>query len=463
MTIITGTSASETLYGTAGIDTIRALGGDDTLKGGGGADVLDGGAGIDTAFYSDSSSGVSVNLATGSGTGGTAQDDSLIDIENLYGSAFQDLLTGNGGANELHGQQGNDILQGGGGNDALYGDDGNDNLKGGGGADVLAGGAGIDQANYNQSSVGVFVSLITNTGAFGDAEGDTFSGIENVIGSGQADNLWGDDGVNALSGMGGNDTLKGFGGNDFLVGGDGIDQLFGQLGNDYLDAGDGTDTLDGGAGNDFLEGWTGVDTMRGGIGDDKYVVDTAADIVVEALGEGTDTVLARGTYVLGAGSEVEVLQAYDVTSTTPFDLVGNEFDNTIVGNNGQNTIVGGLGQDTMTGNGAGDVFVWTSTAESSVAGQLADVVRFFDPLVGDLLAFNAIDADETVAGNQAFTFIGTIDISQPAGFFTAPGQIGFFTTPTDTFILLNTDGDAFQEMTVRVTGVHTVDTSWFVL
>ena len=66
------------------------------------------------------------------------------------------------------------------------------------------------------------------------------------------------------------------------------------------------------------------------------------------------------------------------------------------------------------------------------------------------------DADETVAGNQAFTFIGTAAI-------TGPGQISYFTTATDTYILFGTDADVFQEMTIRLTGVYNVDASWFVL
>jgi hypothetical protein len=86
----------------------------------------------------------------------------------------------------------------------------------------------------------------------------------------------------------------------------------------------------------------------------------------------------------------------------------------------------------------------------------ADVVTDFNRAGGDLLAFNPIDANLTVGGNQAFTFIGTAA-------FTAPGQINYFTTATDTYILLNTDADASQDATIRVFGVHTVDASWFVL
>jgi Ca2+-binding RTX toxin-like protein len=52
--------------------------------------------------------GVSVNLATGRGFGGTAEGDTYVSIENVYGSSFNDTITGNDGANELYGLDGND-------------------------------------------------------------------------------------------------------------------------------------------------------------------------------------------------------------------------------------------------------------------------------------------------------------------------------------------------------------------
>jgi len=461
--VIQGTPSADTLKGGGGSDWLIGGGGDDSLKGGGGADILDGGAGIDTVFYDDSPSRVEVNLVTGRGRFGSAEGDTLLGIENVYGSAHDDLLIGDAGSNELHGLQGDDVLAGGGGNDALYGEDGNDVLIGGAGADVLNGGAGIDVANYSSSPLGVFVSLITGTAAYGDAEGDTLSGIERVVGSDQADNLWGDDGVNLLNGMGGNDTLKGFGGDDILLGGGGADQLFGMNGNDWMLGGDGADTLDGGAGNDLLDGGTGADVLRGGIGNDTYVVDTAADVVAEARGEGSDTVFAYTTYMLPAGSEIEELWAYQ--ATTQIDLVGNEFNNTIVGNDGGNIIAGGLGQDTLTGLGGPDVFVWFTTAETKQAGNQADVITDFDRASGDLIGVHPIDANEMVAGDQAFNFVGVVDFA--SSFFTGPGQIGYFTSATDTFILLNTHVDAgptdFEEATIRLSGVHTPDASWFIL
>ena len=139
MATIKGTNYSDSLYGGAEADSIFGYNGNDTLKGGGGADLLDGGNGIDTIFYGDSTVGVSVDLATGRGFGGTAQGDTYVSIENVYASTYNDTLTGNDGANELYGLDGNDVLRGGGGADRLDGGNGDDILKGGGGADYLVG------------------------------------------------------------------------------------------------------------------------------------------------------------------------------------------------------------------------------------------------------------------------------------------------------------------------------------
>ena len=68
---------------------------------------------------------------------------------------------------------------------------------------------------------------------------------------------------------------------------------------------------------------------------------------------------------------------------------------------------------------------------------------------------NRLPLERKVAQLFLVGFIGT-------GTNLAPGQISYFTTPTDTYILFGTDADTFQEMTIRVVGVHTVDASWFV-
>ena len=349
MATVNGTNGADTLYGTSGIDTINGLGGNDTLKGFGGADRLDGGAGIDAAFYSDSTVAVTVNLTTGRGFGGSAEGDTLFSIENLFGSSFNDTLTGNDGANELSGLSGNDILKGAGGADRVDGGAGDDTLKGGGGADVLIGGDGNDTADYSDSPSGVIISLLAGFTSGGDAQGDTFIGIENVTGSAAHDQIFGDNG------------------NDVINGGDGDDELLGS---------GGSDTLNGGAGNDILEGDLhasdgpdGVDRLVGGTGNDAFFVD-AGDVAIESVGQGFDTVFTFTTHVLAAGSEVEVLRAFNIFTATNIDLVGSEFDNTIIGNAGSNVIAGGAGLDVLIGGMGQDFLTAAATATCSCGPPL---------------------------------------------------------------------------------------------
>lgn len=97
MATINGTAGDDTLNGTAGDDIINGLDGTDILIGGQGSDVLDGGSGIDTAAYSGSAAGVTVDLAAGTGVGGDAEGDTLIGIEFVRGSSFADHLYGDAG------------------------------------------------------------------------------------------------------------------------------------------------------------------------------------------------------------------------------------------------------------------------------------------------------------------------------------------------------------------------------
>ena len=103
---------------------------DNTLVAGVGNNTLNGGAGLDTVSYASGisgSKGVNVNLAitTLQATGGSG-NDKLISIENLFGSAFADRLTGNHDQNILSGGAGADRLTGGGGSDRLFGGAGRD-------------------------------------------------------------------------------------------------------------------------------------------------------------------------------------------------------------------------------------------------------------------------------------------------------------------------------------------------
>jgi Ca2+-binding RTX toxin-like protein len=457
--LIHGLGGSDTIYGGLGADTLYGDSGNDSLWGGDDADHLDGGAGIDIASYFDSQTGVVVDLLWGTGDGGTAEGDTLVNIENLIGSDYNDFLFGNDADNALYGQGGDDFLSGGLGNDNLYGGIGNDTFKGVGGVDHLSGGPGIDTVSYYDSAGGMHVQLYSNSAYYGNGPvlAATLSSIENVTGSAFGDWLEGDQYANVLRGMDGGDLLSGHGGDD---------------------------TIYGGGGNDYLSGGAGHDTLIGGIGDDQYTLEITAqpiDTVIEFADGGIDTVVTSFDYTLAANIE-NLRFNFSQSGAGAINGTGNELDNEIWANHldnfidggaGRDTLVGYRGLDTMTGGSGGDRFVWQSTDETKLAGQEADIVMDFNRAEGDLLDFSQIDANATGgAANDAFTFVGVVDVTQ-GGSFTAPGQIGYFSADTDgngapdqTYILLNTEVDAgvdYQDATIHLVGGHTVDASWFVL
>ncbi len=251
------TNGSDQIIGNAGNDTIFGLGGNDTIKGGGGADYIDGGAGRDAVSYEDSQSGVLVSLSAGGGMGGTAEGDTLVNIEDVYGSGHNDTLAGDMGNNALYGLGGDDTLKGGGGADYLDGGLGADRLEGGYGDDTLvidgaddsvSGGEGIDTLRLD-SDAGLYVSLLH--GFVSDApyhrpspyQPPRLEGIENVTGSAHNDTIIGTNGANVLSGGEGSDELRALDGNDELSGGEGNDALTGGRGIDRLTGGAGQDTF----------------------------------------------------------------------------------------------------------------------------------------------------------------------------------------------------------------------------
>ncbi|MGO1077575.1 calcium-binding protein [Inquilinus sp. CA228] len=121
-----GSDHDDALIGDAGANALTGGQGNDLLRGGAGADQLAGGTGLDTAMYTESTAAVRVDLTTGAATGGTAQGDVLIDIENVQGGAAGDELIGSGIGNVLSGNAGDDVL---------FGSTGADLLNGGLGAD----------------------------------------------------------------------------------------------------------------------------------------------------------------------------------------------------------------------------------------------------------------------------------------------------------------------------------------
>ena len=347
---LTGTSGSNTLaggagndqlYGGSGSDVLYGGDGDDTLNGGADADTLDGGAGNDLLDYAASSAAVQVNLANGTAAGGDAAGDSFTNIEGLIGSAYNDVLTGNSGAN------------------TIYGGGGNDTISGGAGADYLdGGGSSGDLVDYSASSAGVSVNLAIGVASGGDAAGDTLVGFNNITGS----NL--------------NDTLVGNANANQLYGGDGNDSLDGGAGNDLLYGGAGNDTLKGGAGADRLEGGAGIDLA------DYSGSSSGVNVTVNGTGSGGD---AAGDTLTG----IENLQGSSYNDT----LTGDDGNNYLYGGAGNDALYGGIGDDTLAGGAGADTlnggegmdFVDYSASASAVSVNLNTWTALYGDAQGDQL------------------------------------------------------------------------------
>ena len=146
------------------------------------------------------------------------------------------------------------------------------------------------------------------------------------------------------------DLLTGTNAANNLVGTAGEDHIFGLGGNDTINGLGGSDILDGGAGNDSLIGGAGNDQMSGGTGNDTYFADDLGDVVIENVGEGTDTVQTiLNAYTLSANVE-----NLTFTGAGAFAGTGNAGNNTINGGASNDVLSGAGGDDTLNGNAGND-------------------------------------------------------------------------------------------------------------
>jgi len=345
---------------------------------------------------------------------------------------------------EIIGTNTSDFLIGTADRDYIFGLSGDDQIRGGFGADYIDGGIDIfggdwDFALYDDSPVGVLVSLETGRGYGGTAQGDTLRNIEGLVGSSFSDALIGDSHRNILLGQGGVDGLWGGGGDDALVGGAGAD---------YLDGGDGADAAvyadsPEGVAVNLQEGWgfggdaqgdtlVSIEWVQGSAFDDSIVGNVADNILVG--NDGSDT-----------------LQGRDGRDT----LYGDAGNDLLIGGTGNDVLWGGDGHDWLEGGADADRFVFVSTQDSR-PGLDADWIVDFTRSEGDVIDLTAIDADAKLAGDQAFTFVTA---SEPHG----PGTVSAVASGGWTYISLNTSGDEAPEAVIQVFGEHAVDASWFIL
>jgi serralysin len=421
-----GAGGIDRLYGGTGADSLNGGAGNDTLDGGTGADSLAGGLGDDWLLVDHQ--GDVILEAAGQGNdrvlasvsyvlGAAAQVETLTTINaaaataiNLTGNGLANTVVGNAGVNWLSGLDGADVLSGLGGNDRLYGGTGNDQLNGGAGADILDGGTGADTfvggmgddfyyvdhaldviaETAGQGADRVFASVSYALAAAAQIE--TLSTTNASLAT--AINLTGNSLGNLLYGNAGANVLQVL---------DGADSLFGAGGGDRLYGGAGADSLDGGAGNDTLDGGAGADGLTGGLGDDWYYVDNAADVIVEAAGQGADRVFASASYALGAAASVETVTTTNATLTTAIDLTGNGLGNLLYGNAGANRLRGLDGNDSLYGAGGADVLEGGAGNDALNGGTGNDVYVF---AVG-----GGVDTLTETSGNDSLLINGALTLS----------------------------------------------------
>ena len=290
---------------------------------------------------------------------------------------------------------------------------------------------------------------------------DIFDGnlLDNNItnGTGLADNIVLDNG---------NDTSDGGAGDDLMYGNGGSDSLLGNAGSDNIQGGLGNDTLDGGAGND---------TLDGGADNDTYLFDTdlvlGSDRLIDASGIDTLNFAATTTKTinlnLGSAAAQNVTAGnltLTLASATAFEnVIGGSLNDTIVGNSlansltggagndslsggdGNDTLTGGSGTDTMTDGVGDDIYQFLSVSDSGV-GAARDVLTDFSPGF-DKIDLSAIDANTTIAGDQAFTFIGTAPFGTPPH---GVGQVNYFISGSNLIVQAEIEGDGNLNVDMQI-------------
>ncbi len=509
---LTGDNASNWFDGGGGNDTINAGGGNDTVVYDINDTSVDGGYDWDVLISGeDAVTGMNVDLTK-----------THRNFEEVYGSRFDDIITGDSNQNRIYGNDGNDIIDGGAGEDSInpgYGNDtwvydaadyvyeefdyyygpyyggidtidasaapeavminmsdyyyrGFENLigsawddtltgsswdnviEGGAGADTIDGGGYDfgDTASYAHSTAAVTVDLGAGTASGGDAEGDSLSNIQFLLGSQHDDTLTGDAGFNLLEGGAGADTLDGGGteqageavdfasyarsaagltvslaDTSFNTGdaeGDSYTGIAGLMGSSFDDTlyGDDQDNfiIDGmfdyawyyysssplfGKGDDWIDGGAGDDMIMTGLGNDTVVYDAADTDVSDAGGRDRYGNVINTFDTVDASSAAAAVSIDLNTNYDGFDrIIGSDYADTLTGNGADNVLEGGADADSLAGGDGSDTASYAGSAEAvtvdlgaataSGGDAAGDTLTSIENLIGSAL-------DDTLTGDAS--------------------------------------------------------------
>lgn len=289
-------------------------------------------------------------------------------MSDIYGTEYDETLTGTSSSDALYGYEGNDTL---------YGGDGDDAIDGGTGSDIMIGGDGNDI--YIVDDAGDIV--VENYGEGYDIIFSTVSytlidNIEDLY-------LQGFDNINATG-----NSLE-----NFIFGNDG---------------------------NNIIDGGAGADILLAGYGDDIYYIDSWMDLAIESEDQGNDSLyvtadLGGGLYLQEHIENITVLTNANTTiygSISDSNFNGNSGDDVFYGDAGNDVLRGNAGTDLLAGGTGNDIYVLNrgdgsdGISENDSTSGNTDTARFGE-------SGTAINHDQlwfsVTGGDLEISVIGTSD------------------------------------------------------
>lgn len=325
-------------------------------------------------------------------------------------------------------------------------------------ARIIRGTNGADRINQNGRPAITIQALGGNDTIVLNRDDDL--GGDNTVDAGKGN----DTVVNSFEG--GNEIALGKG-NDIYVGTgfsffNQIDNVDGGAGNDQFFVSTLLSTYIGGNGNDIFRSNGHKNDFVGGNGNDTISYEFRHED--SAVGDENVTIdLNAQAALTGSNSQENFSSIENAIGSLNNDLIiGSNSANTLMGlagsdelqgKSGNDIMVGGLGQDFMFGEGDADTFVFQAVADSSTVSSTRDIIFDFSRSAGDHIDLSGIDANTSLRGNQAFTFIGT------AAFTGEAGEARF----SNGVLSVDVNGNGTADMTVDVRGLTSMLATDFIL